>query len=383
MSEITITLPDKSTRSYAAGITPLEIAESIGPRLAQDTVAASINGALSDANIAIASDASVSLYTGSSDEGHEVLLHSTAHLMAQAVKSLWPKSQVTIGPAIENRFYYDFDIDGTFSPEDLEKIENKMRELSKANLPVSRQKLSRNEAIKLFKGMGEDYKVEIIEQIDSADNISAYSQGDFIDLCRGPHVPSTGKIKHFKLLSSSGAYWRGDEKNKMLQRIYGTVFSTKKELKEYLIFLEEAKKRDHRKLGKELEIYTFDDEVGPGLPLWLPNGGIIIDELEALAKEVETRHGYQRVRTPHLTKGDLYKKSGHLDLYKDAMFPAMDVDGIEYYVKPMNCPHHHKIYDASPKVIEIYLSEFQNMVRVIDMKNLGSYLVLCAFEVCK
>ena len=349
MSEITITLPDKSTRSYAAGITPLEIAESIGPRLAQDTVAASINGALSDANISIASDASVSLYTGSSDEGHEVLLHSTAHLMAQAVKSLWPKSQVTIGPAIENRFYYDFDIDGTFSPEDLEKIENKMRELSKANLPVSRQKLSRNEAIKLFKGMGEDYKVEIIEQIDSADNISAYSQGDFIDLCRGPHVPSTGKIKHFKLLSSSGAYWRGDEKNKMLQRIYGTVFSTKKELKEYLIFLEEAKKRDHRKLGKELEIYTFDDEVGPGLPLWLPNGGIIIDELEALAKEVETRHGYQRVRTPHLTKGDLYKKSGHLDLYKDAMFPAMDVDGIEYYVKPMNCPHHHKIYDASPK----------------------------------
>jgi threonyl-tRNA synthetase len=349
MSEITITLPDKSTRSYAAGITPLEIAESIGPRLAQDTVAASINGALSDANVSITSDASVSLYTGSSDEGHEVLLHSTAHLMAQAVKSLWPKSQVTIGPAIENRFYYDFDIDGTFSPEDLEKIENKMRELSKANLPVSRQKLSRNEAIKLFKGMGEDYKVEIIEQIDSADNISAYSQGDFIDLCRGPHVPSTGKIKHFKLLSSSGAYWRGDEKNKMLQRIYGTVFSTKKELKEYLIFLEEAKKRDHRKLGKELEIYTFDDEVGPGLPLWLPNGGIIIDELEALAKEVETRHGYQRVRTPHLSKGDLYKKSGHLDLYKDAMFPAMDVDGIEYYVKPMNCPHHHKIYDASPK----------------------------------
>ena len=349
MSEIKITLPDKSTRSYAAGITPLEIAESIGPRLAQDTVAASINGALSDANIAIASDASVSLYTGSSDEGHEVLLHSTAHLMAQAVKSLWPKSQVTIGPAIENRFYYDFDIDGTFSPEDLEKIENKMRELSKANLPVSRQKLSRNEAIKLFKGMGEDYKVEIIEQIDSADNISAYSQGDFIDLCRGPHVPSTGKIKHFKLLSSSGAYWRGDEKNKMLQRIYGTVFSTKKELKEYLIFIEEAKKRDHRKLGKELEIYTFDDEVGPGLPLWLPNGGIIIDELEALAKKIETRHGYQRVRTPHLTKGDLYKKSGHLDLFKDAMFPAMDVDGIEYYVKPMNCPHHHKIYDASPK----------------------------------
>ncbi|MBC8346746.1 MAG: threonine--tRNA ligase [Candidatus Marinimicrobia bacterium] len=349
MSKITITLPDKSTRSYDVGITPLEIAESIGPRLAQDTFAASINGELSDATVPITSDAKVSLYTGSSPEGHEVLLHSAAHLMAQAVKSLWPNSQVTIGPAIENRFYYDFDFDGTFSPEDLEKIENKMREISEENLPVSRQEMSRNDAIKLFKGIGEDYKVEIIEQIDSADNISVYSQGDFTDLCRGPHVPFTGKIKHFKLLTSSGAYWRGDEKNKMLQRIYGTVFSTKKELKEYLNYLEEAKKRDHRKLGKELEIYTFDDEVGPGLPLWLPNGGIIIDELEALAKEVESRHGYQRVRTPHLTKGDLYKRSGHLDLYKDAMYPAMDVDGTEYFVKPMNCPHHHKIYDASPK----------------------------------
>ncbi|MGY8780997.1 MAG: threonine--tRNA ligase, partial [Fidelibacterota bacterium] len=201
----------------------------------------------------------------------------------------------------------------------------------------------------LFKNLGENYKVEIIEQIDKTDNISAYSQGDFIDLCRGPHVPSTGKIKYFKLLSSSGAYWRGDENNKMLQRIYGTVFSSKDKLKNYLIFLEEAKKRDHRKLGKKLEIYTFNDEVGPGLPLWLPNGGIIIDELEMLAKEVETQHGYQRVRTPHLTKGELYKKSGHLDLYKEAMYPAMDIDGIEYYVKPMNCPHHHKIYDALPK----------------------------------
>ncbi len=349
MSEITITLPDKSTHTYEAGVTPLEVAESIGSRLAKDTVAASINGQITDANVSITEDVELSLYTGNSEEGHEVLLHSTAHLMAQAVKALWPESQVTIGPAIEHRFYYDFDIDGTFSDADLEKIENKMRELAQENLAVSRQEFSRDDAIEVFKKRGENYKVEIIEQIDAADQISAYSQGDFIDLCRGPHVPSTGKIKYFKLLSSSGAYWRGDENNKMLQRIYGTVFSTKQALKDYLNFLEEAKKRDHRKLGKELEIYTFDDEVGPGLPLWLPNGGIIIDELEALAKEVETRHGYQRVRSPHLTKGDLYKKSGHLDLYKDAMYPAMDIDGIEYYVKPMNCPHHHKIYDASPK----------------------------------
>ena len=349
MSKITIALPDKTTKAYDAGVTPLDVAESIGPRLANDTVAATINGIFTDATVPIIEDAVLNLHTASSEEGHEVLLHSTAHVMAQAVKRLWPKSQVTIGPAIENRFYYDFDIDGTFSDKDLDNIENKMREIAKENLSVVRRDLDRDEAIRMFNEMGEKYKVEIIEQIDSKDQISAYGQGDFIDLCRGPHVPFTGKIKHFKLLSTSGAYWRGDENNKMLQRIYGTVFASKNALKEYLQFLEEAKKRDHRKLGKQLEIYTFDDEVGPGLPLWLPNGGIIIDELESLAKETESRHGYYQVRSPHLTKSDLYKKSGHLDLYKDSMFPAMDVDGIEYYVKPMNCPHHHKIYDASPK----------------------------------
>ncbi len=349
MSKITITFPDKSTRTYQSGVTPLEVAESIGSKLAKDTVAASINGELSDATIPLTTDSDLNLYTGSTAEGHEVLLHSTAHLMAQAVKTLWPESQITIGPAINNRFYYDFDIDGTFSNEDLQKIEDKMQQISKENLQVTRKELSRNEAIKVFKDRGEKYKIEIIQQIDKTDKISAYTQGDFIDLCRGPHVPSTGKIKHFKLLSTSGAYWRGDENNKMLQRIYGTVFSTNNELKDYLTFLEEAKQRDHRKLGKELEIYTFDDEVGPGLPLWLPNGGVIIDALEDLAKESEMRHGYHRVRSPHLTKGTLYEKSGHLELYKESMYPAMDVDGIEYYVKPMNCPHHHKIYAASPK----------------------------------
>ena len=349
MSQIKITLPDKSDRSFDSGITPLEVAQSIGERLAQDTVAASINGELVDATTQITQDCELTLHTGSTNEGHDVLLHSTAHLMAQAVKSIWPNSQITIGPTIENRFYYDFDIEETFSDDDLNKIENKMKDISKEDLSVSRSELDHDQAIKLFDKRGEKYKVEIINEIDSSDQISAYQQGDFIDLCRGPHVPSTGKIKYFKLLSTSGAYWRGDEKNKMLQRIYGTVFSSKKELKDYLHFLEEAKKRDHRKLGKELNIYTFDDEIGPGLPLWLPNGATIIDELEKLAKETEGRHGYKQVRTPHLTKGDLYKKSGHLDLYKDSMYPAMDVDGVEYYVKPMNCPHHHKIYDATPK----------------------------------
>ena len=211
MSKITITLPDKTTKTYDAGVTPLDVAESIGPRLANDTVAATINGIFTDATVPIIEDAVLNLHTASSEEGHEVLLHSTAHIMAQAVKRLWPKSQVTIGPAIENRFYYDFDIDGTFSDKDLDNIENKMREIAKENLSVVRRDLDRDEAIRMFNEMGEKYKVEIIEQIDSKDQISAYGQGDFIDLCRGPHVPFTGKIKHFKLLSTSGAYWRGDE----------------------------------------------------------------------------------------------------------------------------------------------------------------------------
>ena len=349
MKQITIRLPDKSTRQYDQGVTALQIATSIGERLANDTVAATVNENLVDATIPIMDDADLIIHTGDSKIGHEVLLHSAAHLMAQAVKKFWPTSQMTIGPVIENRFYYDFDIEGTFSDEDLLKIEEEMHNIAKENHDVSREDLSRDEAIKLFSKLNENYKVEIINEIDESDRITAYKQGDFIDLCRGPHTPSTGNLKYFKLLSTSGAYWRGNENNKMLQRIYGTAFSKKSELKKYLNFLEEAKKRDHRKIGKELEIFTFDEEVGPGLPLWLPNGGVILNELESLAKETEDRHGYHQVRTPHLTKGDLYKKSGHLELYKDAMYPAMDVDGIDYYVKPMNCPHHHKIYAASPK----------------------------------
>ena len=349
MKQITITLPDKSTRQYDEGVTALQIATSIGERLANDTVAATVNDNLVDATIPIMDDADLIIHTGDSKIGHEVLLHSAAHLMAQAVKKFWPTSQMTIGPVIENRFYYDFDIEGTFSDEDLLKIEEEMHNIAKENHDVSREDLSRDQAIKLFSKLNENYKVEIINEIDESDRITAYKQGYFIDLCRGPHTPSTGNLKYFKLLSTSGAYWRGNENNKMLQRIYGTAFSKKSELKKYLNFLEEAKKRDHRKIGKELEIFTFDEEVGPGLPLWLPNGGVILNELESLAKETEDRHGYHQVRTPHLTKGDLYKKSGHLELYKDAMYPAMDVDGMDYYVKPMNCPHHHKIYAASPK----------------------------------
>ena len=349
MAEIKITLPDNSTKSVPLGSTSQHIADLIGPGLARAVVVAKIDGELKDLNFPIEGDCSIELFTGDTPEGHDTLLHSTAHLMAQAVKELYPNAKVTIGPTIENGFYYDFDVDVSFSDEVLAKIESKMRELAKAGQEIHRHEISVGDAKALFNDMGEDYKVEIIEQINPDDVITAYKQSGFTDLCRGPHVSNTSKIKHFKLLSTSGAYWRGNENNKMLQRIYGTVFSTKDALKTHLHNLEEAKKRDHRKLGKELKLFAFDDEVGPGLPLWLPNGAVMIEELEKLAKESERLAGYEQVRTPHLTKGKLYERSGHLEHYKDSMYPAMDVDGIEYFVKPMNCPHHHKIYASYPR----------------------------------
>ena len=349
MSEINITLPDRSIKKVPAGSTPQDVANDIGPGLARAVVVVKIDGELTDLNVSLDQDCSMELFTGDTPEGHDTLLHSTAHLMAQAVKSLYPDAKITIGPTIENGFYYDFDIDIPFSDEILETIEKKMKELAKSGQEIHRQEISAGDAGKLFSDMGESYKVEIIEQIDPNDVISTYKQTDFTDLCRGPHVSNTAKIKHFKLLSTSGAYWRGDENNIMLQRIYGTVFSSKDALKTHLNNLEEAKKRDHRKLGKELKLYTFDEEIGPGLPLWLPNGAVMVEELEQLAKATERNAGYDQVRTPHLTKGKLYEKSGHLEHYKDSMYPAMDVDGMEYYVKPMNCPHHHKIYASSPR----------------------------------
>jgi len=349
MSEIQITLPDDSIKHVEKGTTSGDIARSIGEGLFRASIAAKVNGDIVDLQSPLDKNTMVEILTNKNPEAHEILLHSTAHLLAQAVKELYPQAKIAIGPALEDRFYYDIDVDVVINEEELEKIEQKMKELSKQNLQVERVEFSRNEALNKFQEMGEDYKVEIISEIDEEDIISAYQQGDFIDLCRGPHVPATGKIKHFKLLTCAGAYWRGDEKNKMLQRIYGTSWFSKEDLNDFLHRMEEAKKRDHRKLGREMEIYTFDEEIGPGLPLWLPNGTVIVEELENLAKETENKAGYSRVRTPHLTKGDLYEKSGHLEHYKDSMYPAMDVDGISYYVKPMNCPHHHKIFSAVPK----------------------------------
>jgi len=366
MNNIKITLPDNSVKTFPEGVTAQEIADSIGSGLARAVVVAKIDGNLKDLNYKIFKDSSLELFTGDTPEGHDTLLHSTAHLMAQAVKVLYPNAKFTIGPTIENGFYYDFDLDDSFSEDCLVLIENKMKELSKKNQEIVRCEVSTSEAVNIFEKMGESYKVEIVGQINPEDTISLYKQSDFTDLCRGPHVSNTSKIKYFKLLSTSGAYWKGDEKNKMLQRIYGTVFSTKSSLKNHLHNLEEAKKRDHRKLGKELKLFSFDDEVGPGLPLWHPNGTILIEQLESLAKEMERKAGYEQVRTPHLTKGSLYDKSGHLDHYKDSMYPAMDVDGTEYYVKPMNCPHHHKIYSAFPKSyrdLPIRLSEYGTCYR--------------------
>ena len=349
MNSVTVTLPDKSTKKFSSGVSSYEIATQIGARLAQDSIAVKVNCELYDINTKITEDSEIEFVTINSVEGHEILLHSTAHLMAQAVKILFPKAKVTIGPSIDNRFYYDFDVEVPFTEKDIDDIEDKMRELASQKQEITRCVMSRDEAIDLFKKIDESYKVDIISEIDPKEKITVYTQNSFIDLCKGPHLPNTGMIKYFKLLESSSAYWRGDENNKVLQRIYGTAFSSKKELKSYLFLIEEAKKRDHRKLGKELKLFLFDEEVGPGLPLWLPNGTILVEEVEKLAKDTERKAGYQRVISPHLTKGILYERSGHLEHYKDSMFPAMEIDGIEYYVKPMNCPHHHKIYSSSPK----------------------------------
>ena len=287
--------------------------------------------------------------------------HSLAHVMAQAVVELIPEAKYTIGPPVENGFYYDFDLPRTLTPEDLEKIEKRMRQIVAGRFDFTRTVVSADQARQVFES--QPYKLELIADLERGETdehghpleekpeISIYTHDQFVDLCRGPHVQNTSQINPsaFKLMSVAGAYWRGDEKNPQLQRIYGTAWRTKDELSHYLHMLEEAKKRDHRKLGKELEIFIFDDEVGPGLPLWLPRGGVVIEELEKLAHDMETEAGYQRVRTPHLTKEDLFIRSGHLPYYAESMYPPMELEGVRYYVKPMNCPMHHKIFSAKPR----------------------------------
>ena len=291
-------------------------------------------------------DSMVEAITTDSQEGLEVYRHSTSHVMAHAVKDLFPEAKVTIGPAIEEGFYYDFDIDRTFSPEDLERIEKRMAEIVAENRPFIRRVLPRDEAVRYFDKIGESYKVELIREIPDRE-VSLYDEGGFTDLCRGPHVPSTGHVKAFKLLNVAGAYWRGNEKNKMLQRIYGTAFPTEKELKSYLHFLEEVKKRDHRKLGKELDLFSINDDIGPGLILWHPKGALIRKTIEDFWRAEHLKAGYQLLYTPHIARLQLWKTSGHVDFYSENMYSPMEIDEVQYEIKPMNCPFHIAIYKSS------------------------------------
>ena len=344
-----ISFPDGAVREYEQGLSAMDIAKSISEGLARKVLAASINGEVWDMTRPIQNDATLKLLTWDDAEGKNTFWHSSAHLMAEAVESLFPGVKFWVGPALERGFYYDMDLgDKKITEDDLLILEKKMNELAKKNNPYQRKEISKQDAISYFSEKGDEYKLDLLQNLEDG-GITLYSQGAFTDLCRGPHIPHTGFIKAIKLTSIAGAYWKGDEKNKQLTRVYGVTFPSQKELDEYLAMLEEAKKRDHRKLGKELGIYTMDDDTGPGLPLWLPNGTIIIEELERLAKETEATAGYKRVVTPHIAKESMYLTSGHLPYYADSMFPPMEMDGEKYYLKAMNCPHHHKIFDAEPK----------------------------------
>ena len=346
---VQIQFPDGAVRSYEKGITALGIAKSISEGLAKKVLAASIDGEVWDATRPINNDAALKLLTWDDADGKNTFWHSSAHLLAEAVEMQFPGAKFWVGPALEKGFYYDIDLGGkSIKEEDVVLLEQKMNELAKKANDYIRKELSKAEAVAYFTEKGDEYKLDLLSGLEDG-TITFYTQGGFTDLCRGPHIPNTSAIKAIKITNIAGAFWKGDEKNKMLTRVYGVTFPNQKELDEYLLLLEEAKKRDHRKLGKELGIYTMDDDVGPGLPLWMPNGTIIIEELERLAKETEEAAGYKRVVTPHIAKESMYITSGHLPYYQDSMFPPMELDGTKYYLKAMNCPHHHKIFDAEPK----------------------------------
>lgn len=346
---ISVSLPDGSVREYVEGNTLEDVAASISSGLRKNAIAGKIDGKAVDLNTALVDGAKVEIITLDSPEGLEIMRHSTAHLMAQAVKRLYGNKAVKlgIGPTIEDGFYYDMELENSLNPEDLQKIEKEMERIIGENLLITRRNVSREEAIAIFTELGDPYKLELIRDLPEDSEISIYDQGEFFDLCRGPHVPSTGKIKVFKLLSVAGAYWRGDSKNVMLQRIYGTAFVKKAQLDEHLHFLEEAKKRDHRKLGKELNIFTFNQLVGQGLPIWLPKGATLRRTLERYIVDIEERLGYQHVYTPVLGNVELYKTSGHWEHYQEDMFPVMEMDNEALVLRPMNCPHHMTVYKSS------------------------------------
>ncbi len=354
-----ITLPDGSQREFPHPVTVQAVAASIGPGLAKAALAGKVNGKLVDTSHTIDRDVNLSIVTGKDPEGLEIIRHSSAHLMAQAVKQLFPQAQVTIGPVVENGFYYDFSIERPFTPEDLAAIEQRMQELIQQDIPVERSVMPRDEAVTFFENLGERYKAEIIASIPANEEISLYRQGDFIDLCRGPHVPSTGKIPAVKVMKVAGAYWRGDQNNEMLQRIYGTAFASRKDLQAYLTFLEEAEKRDHRKLGRQLDLFHLQDEA-PGQVFWHEKGWLIYQTIEQYMRAEQRARGYKEVKTPQLVDFSLWERSGHAGKYRENMF-AVVADEREYAVKPMNCPCHVQIYNQglrSYRDLPLRLAEF-------------------------
>lgn len=344
---IHITLPDGSVRQFEQSVSVAEIAASIGTGLAKAALAGKVNGKLVDTSHVITTDANVAIVTAKDADGLEVLRHSTAHLLAYAVKALFPAAQVTIGPVIENGFYYDFAFERPFTPEDLLAIEKKMAELASKDEPVTRRVLPRDEAVAHFLGIGEKYKAEIIQSIPQGEDVSLYREGAFEDLCRGPHVPSTGKLKHFKLMKVAGAYWRGDHRNEQLQRVYGTAWASKDDLQQYLTLLEEAEKRDHRKLGRELDLFHID-EYSPGTVFWHPKGWTVWQEVEQYMRRVYRENGYQEVKGPQILDKTLWEKTGHWDKYRDNMFTT-ESEKRDYALKPMNCPGHILIYKQGIK----------------------------------
>ena len=365
---INITLPDGSVRSYENGTTSMQVAQSISEGLARNVLAAKVNNEVWDASRPIHNDANLSLLTWNDELGKETMWHSSAHIMAEALEALYPGVQFWVGPPLENGFYYDVDLNGqTLTPADFEKIEQKMLDLARQNNTYVRKEISKADAITYFTEKNDPYKLDLLERLEDG-NITLYSQGNFTDLCRGPHIPSTGFIKAAKILNIAGAYWKGDEKNKMLTRIYGITFPKDKELKEYLLLLEEAKKRDHRKLGKELELFTFSEKVGLGLPLWLPKGTMLRERLINFMQKAQTAAGYLPVVTPHIALKDLYITSGHYEKYGADSFQPIKTphEGEEFFLKPMNCPHHCEIYKASPKSykdLPVRLAEFGTVYR--------------------
>ena len=354
-----ITLPDGSAREYENPVTVMEVAESIGPGLAKATLAGRVDGELVDSSTVLSADADVAIITERDSDGLEVIRHSCAHLMAQAVQRLFPKAQVTIGPVVEDGFFYDFAFSRAFTPEDLQAIEKVMGDIVKENLTVERSIMNRSDAVTMFKEMGEEYKVQIIESIPGDEDLSFYRQGDFIDLCRGPHVPSTGAFKAFKLTSVAGAYWRGDASNEMLQRIHGTAWGSKKDLKLFLQRLEEAEKRDHRKLGKHLDLFHFQEEA-PGMAFWHPKGWSIYQTVQRYMRKVQDEHNYKEINTPQLVDYSLWEKSGHASKFSDEMF-SVESENRMYAIKPMNCPCHIQVFNQGLKSyrdLPLRLAEF-------------------------